>query len=160
MRLINSVCYQALIQYLEAETPDLVRTCQWLACGPTMATVVLGEDIRRPTDEDVADLERELANAPATAAYAGRELFAARARLRAEATAALEFLLAAGEDDWSHPTQILGRRCPDFAEILDVCEDHMETVGGAGSLLEDVAEKLERAARIEAKALKRRGRWA
>ena len=157
MQLIESFCYHALLEHLEAQAPDLVTTCRWLACGPTMAPLVLGEDARPPSGEDIARLESEVANAPAAAAAGGQALFAARARQRAAAAAALEHLVAASEDDWSHPTEILGRRCPDFGEILEACRAHLETPGAARRL-QRVAEKLERAVRVETAALRRRAK--
>lgn len=157
MQLINSQAFHALVEHLEAEAPDLVPVCRWLACGPRLASSILGAGARQPTEKELARLAGALESAPSSTALAGRALLAAHSRLIAAAGVALERLLAAGDDVWSHPTEILGRPCPSFRDILKACRTRLDTAPDADvAHLEAVAAKLERAARIEAKALRRR----
>ncbi len=77
-------------------------------------------------------------------------------RLERDAGRGLERLLAAAEDDWHHPTEILGRPCPDFSALLTVALARPEIRNGDRRHLESVREKLARAASLEATARRRR----
>ena len=159
MQLNDSQCFHALIEHLERRAPDLVPACRWLACGPHLASVILGPEVRQPTTAEIARLESELDAAPAGAEVAGRALLATHARLVAPLDTAIEHLLAAADDEWSHPTEILRRPCPLFGELLAACRTRIETAGDVDGRLERVAEKLERAVEIEATASRRRAKW-
>ncbi len=145
---------RALLAHVTAHAPALLATCRWLLVDPRLA-LLLGDDARPPATADLARFLRLLRDAPAEAAATGHALLAARSRLAAELDLALERLLAAAEDDWTHPTEILGRPCPGFAELHAASLDRLESRNGDRRRLESVRDKLARAARLEATA--RRG---
>ncbi|MCP3963846.1 MAG: hypothetical protein GY719_38915, partial [bacterium] len=68
---------------------------------------------------------------------------------------ALERLLAAAEDEWHHPSEILGHAGPSFARLHAASLERPEAGNGARRL-ESVREKLARAATLEATARRRR----
>lgn len=167
----------ALLELVAAEAPELLTTCRWLACGPGIAPLILGEDARRPAVTELTRLAALLEAAPPEIAAAGRVLVAPYERHLAELDVALERLIDAGAA-WSHPTQVLGRPCPDFSLLLAACHDRIASEpGGLASErdglasepdrlanehagrrqhLETVRQKLESAVRVEARARRRR----
>ncbi len=147
---------QALLQHLTTHAPDLLATCRWLLVDPRLAPFILGNEARPPSAADLARFLRLLRHAPPEAAAAGHALLVARGRLAADLDLALERLLAAAEDDWHHPTEILGRPCPDFSALLTVALARPEIRNGDRRHLESVREKLARAASLEATARRRR----
>ncbi len=157
--LIEADDFHAFLEHVTTKAPDLLIACQWLACGPDFAPLILGEETPEPSPLDLAHLIRVMDTAPPEAHEAGRALFDANDRLVAGVEVALERLLAAGEQEWSHPTEILGRPCRAFSRLLDGCHARLESANGERQPhLESVREKLERAVRIEAKARRRRAR--
>ncbi len=155
MPLLRPHQIQALLDHVTTRAPNLVATCRWLLVDPRLAPLVLGDDARPPSAADLARFLRLLRDAPPEAAAAGHALLAARGRLAAELDLALERLLAAAEDDWRHPTEILGRPCPGFAEMHAASLDRLEACNGDRGRLESVRDKLARAARLEASARRR-----
>ncbi len=154
--LIETDHFHAFLEHVTAEAPDLATACRWLACGPKLAPLILGEDVSEPSPTDLAQLAGLLETATPVAVAAGRALFVARSRFLAELDVALERLIAAGDAEWSHPTQIL-RPCPDYGQLLAACRARLESADGDHRRqLESVEEKLERAVRIEANARRRR----
>ena len=170
MQLIEADDLYALLEYVAAEVPDLLTTCRWLACGPGIAPLVLGEDARRPPVTELTRLVALLETAPPEIEAAGRGLVAPYKRHLAELDVALERLIDAGAA-WSHPTQVLGRPCPDFSLLLAACHDRIASEpdplasepdplanehAGPRQHLETVRRKLESAVRVEARARRRR----
>ncbi len=147
---------EALVEHVTAQAPDLLATCRWLLVDPRLAPVILGHDAGPPSAADLSRFLHLLREAPPEAATAGHVLLAARGRLAAEMDLALERLLAAAEDEWHHPTEILGRPCPDFATLHAVSFDRPESANGDHHRLESVRDKLALAARLEAVARRRR----
>ena len=159
MHAIESHLIRTLLEYVDAEAPELLTASRWLAIDPKMAPLILGEDARQPSTTELARLVELIEAAPIEVAAAGRALFAARNSIVAEIDVGLERLLTAGEQGWSHPTEILGRPCPDFAQLLAGCRARLDTaVGKCRRRLESIHEKLERAVRVDAKARRRRTR--
>lgn len=153
---IESSDFQLLVDHLAAEAPDLVGACRWLACGPSMAPLILGQDAAQPSDGELARLAASIETGPPEAAAAGRALLATHGARASEVTIALSHLIAAGEE-WSHPTQILGRPCVDFNLLHTACLERIEAaVGHRRRRLEGVRDKLERAVRLEVTAKRRR----
>ncbi len=99
---------ETLVQHVTAQAPDLLATCRWLLVDPRIAPLILGAAARPPSATDLARFLHLLRHAPPEVANAGHLLLAARGRLAAELDLALERLLAAAEDEWRHPTEILG----------------------------------------------------
>ncbi len=156
MSLLRPHQLEALVEHVTAHAPDLLATCRWLLVDPRLAPVLLGNIVRPPAAADLSCFLRLLREAPPEVATAGHVLLAARGRLAAELDLALERLLAAAENEWHHPAEILGRPCPDFAEIYAVTFDRPETGNGDRRRLESVRDKLARAVRLEATARRRR----
>ncbi len=157
--LIESDHFHALLEHVQGVAPDLLTTCRWLACGPGMAPLILGEEVAEPSPADLVRLAGLLETAPLQVATAGHSLFAVHRRLVAEHDVALERLLAT-ERPWSHPIQVLGRYRAGFAQLLAACDGHLESArGNRRRQLETVRQKLERAVTLEAKARQRRERF-
>ncbi len=156
MPLLQPHQIQAFLDHLTAHAPDLLPTCRWLLVDPRLAPAILGDAASPPSSTDLARFLRLLRHAPPEAAAAGHALLTARARLTAELDLALERLLAASEDDWHHPTEILGRPCPDFARLHAALLERPESANGDRRRFETVRDRLERAARLEATARRRR----
>ncbi len=155
MQLIEADHFHALLDHL-VDTPDLADACRWLACGPSMAPLILGEDARRPSSVELARLAALFDSAPPQAAQVGRALLAAHEDWLAEIDIALERLILAKEP-WSHPTQILGRPCPDLAQVSDACHELLEDLIDEELMrLVEIRMKLDRAARLDALARRRR----
>ena len=153
---IESNDFQLLVDHLAEEAPDLVGACRWLACGPGMAPLILGQDAAQPSESELARLAASIETGPPEAAAAGRALLATHGARANEVAVALAHLIAAG-DEWSHPTQILGRPCVDFTLLHTACLERIEVaVGHRRRRLEGVRERLERAVRLEAIARRRR----
>lgn len=163
IQLIESEDLPALLEHVAAEAPDLLATCRWFACGPSMAPLILGEEARRPPVTEVTRLAALLEAAPPEVKAAGRGLIAPYERFLAELDVSLERLIDAGAA-WSHPIQVLGRPCPDFSQLLAACHERIASeqdrlVGEHADRrrhLETVRQKLERAVRVEARARQRR----
>ncbi len=154
---IDADRWNVLIEHITAVAPDLVIVCRWLACGPGKAPLILGPDIEEPSRTDFSRLIGVLDKAPTEASDAGRALLAEHSRGLAELEGALALLIEARETEWAHPTEVLGRPCPDFAGLRDVCSHRLKSAsGGRRQHLETVFEKLERAAKVEATARRRR----
>ncbi len=81
MQPIEADHFHALLDHLTAAAPELVDTCRWLACGPSMAPLILGRDADRPSAADLAHLAALIDAAPAEAATAGSALLAAHEAL-------------------------------------------------------------------------------
>ncbi len=156
MPLLRPHQIQALVDHLTARAPDLLATVRWLLVDPRLAPAILGAAARPPSQADLARFLHLLRDAPPEAATAGHVLLTARGRLAAEMDLALERLLAAAEDEWHHPTEILGRPCPDFAELYAATFDRPESRNGDRRHLESVRQKLALAGRLEANARRRR----
>ncbi len=156
MALLQPHQIRALLEHVTAHAPALLASCRWLLVDPRLAPLLLGDDARPPATADLARFLRLLRDAPPEAAAARHALLVARSRLAAELDLALERLLAAAEDDWTHPTEILGRPCPGFAELHAASLDRLESRNGDRRRLESVRDKLARAARLEATAHRRR----
>ncbi len=155
MALLRPHQIEALVQHVIAHAPDLLATCRWLLVDPRLAPHLLGNQAGPPSAADLYRFLRLFRSAPPEVATAGHVLLAARGRLVAELDLALERLLAAAEDEWQHPAEILGRPCPSFARLYQASLDRPEA--GNGSCRHDsVREKLARAARLEATARRRR----
>ncbi len=56
MQLIEADHFHALLDHLRTAAPDLVPACRWLACGPSMAPLILGRDAGRPSAAGLARL--------------------------------------------------------------------------------------------------------
>ncbi len=147
---------ETLVQHVTAQAPDLLATCRWLLVDPRLAPHILGAAARPPSAADLARFLHLLRDAPPEVATAGNVLLAARGRLAAELDLALERLLAAAEDEWRHPTEILGRPCPDFAALFAASFDRPESANGDRRRLDSVREKLALAVSLEASARRRR----
>lgn len=66
-----------------------------------------------------------------------------------------------GQDDWTHPSQVLARPRPSLATLLEACIARMKKTEGPGwQELYAVREKLERTLQIEETARRRRTRRA
>ncbi len=155
--LIEADHFHGLLEHVTNQAPDLLTACRWLACGPDFAPLILDEQLPEPSPGDLAHLIRVLGRAPLDARETGQALLDANDRLVAGVDVALELLIAAGEQEWSHPTEILGRPCRSFSRLLDACQERLESTDGEPCPhLESVEEKLERAVRIEANARRRR----
>lgn len=156
MVLIHNHPFLALLEHVTAVAPELLTACRWLTCGPRVAPLILGKDTR-PTNAEMSRLIGVFHTAPPAAFDAGHLLLTAYSRFFAEVEVALGCLIAADENAWSHPTQILGRPCADFAQLLATCRQRLETATGTErQRLKTIATKLERAVRIEARARQRR----
>ncbi len=156
MPLLPRQQIEALVEHVTAHAPDLLAACRWLLVDPRLAPLILGRDARPPSAADLARFLRLLRGAPPEAAAAGHALLVARSRLAAELDLALERLLAEAEEDWRHPAEILGRPCPDFAALHAASLHCVEAGNGDRRRLDSVRDKLERAARLEATARRRR----
>ncbi len=156
MSLLRPHQIEALVAHVRTEAPVLLAACRWLLVDPRLAPLILGRDARPPSAADLCRFLRLLRAAPPEAAAAGHALLLARGRLAAELDLALECLLAAAEDEWRHPVEVLGRPCPDFAALHAASLERLEGPGGDRRRLESVREKLERAIRLEASARRRR----
>ena len=158
MPSIETQNFRLLLEQVASKSPDLVTTCRWLACGPDMAPLILGEDAAHPSADDLARLAALLEAAPSEAAAGGRALLAAHSQGLAEIDVALERLVDAPA--WAHPTEVLGRPCPDLTQLLNACNNRLgEENGDRRHQLETAHLKLERAVRLEAKAQQRRDKW-
>lgn len=157
MPSIEAPHFRLLLEHIDSVAPELLIICRWLACGPVMAPLILGQEINPPSADDLSRLAAQLETAPQEAAAGGRVLLAAHSHLLAELDVALERLVAAPQ--WAHPTEILGRPCPDLTQLLAASATRLEWENGdRRQPLEAVHQKLERAVRLEAKARKRRDR--
>ncbi len=156
MSLLRPHQIEALVQHVTAHAPDLLATCRWLLVDPRLAPLILGPDTLAPSAADLSRFLRLLRQAPPEAAAAGNALLVACSRLAAELDLALERLLAAAENAWLHPTEILGRPCPSFARLYQASLDRPETGNGDRQRLDSVRDKLLRAMRLEATARRRR----
>ncbi len=146
---------EALVDHVTAHAPDHLATCRWLLVDPRVAAVILGTETPPPSATDLARFLHLLRHAPPEVANAGHLLLAARGRLAAELDLALERLFAAAEDDWHHPSEILGHAGPGFARLHAASLERPEA-GNGGRRLVSVRDKLARAARLEASARRRR----
>ena len=150
--------FRLLLEQVASLAPELLPTCRWLACGPGMAPLILGDDAAQPSADDLARLAALLEAAPPEAAAGGRALLAAHSDGLAEIDVAVERLVDAAT--WAHPTEVLGRPCPDLTQLLNACNSRLEKENGdRRHQLETAHLKLERAVRLEAKARQRRDRW-
>ncbi len=156
MSLIRSHQIEALVEHVTAHAPDLLPTSRWLLIDPRLAPVILGPEARAPSAADLSRFLRLLREAPAEAAAAGHTLLVARSRLTAELDFALEHLLAAADNEWHHPAEVLGRPCPSFARLYQASSDRPESGNGARRRLASARDKLLRAMRLEATARQRR----
>ncbi len=152
MHLIEPHHARALLEQIAAQAPDLLNACRWLLLDPRLAPLILDDDARQPSLPELTRLIHLLHQTPAGRAAAGP----ARSLLAAALDLPLERLFAAGEADWHHPTEILGRLCPDFTALLAACLARLENANGDRPRLAGVRAKLERAARIEGAARRRR----
>ncbi len=156
MSLLRPHQIEALVEHVTAHAPDLLTVCRWLLVVPRLVPLIFGQDARPPSAADLSRFLRLLRAAPPEAAAAGHALLIARSRLAAELDLALERLLAAAEHEWRHPSEILGRPCPDFAALHAASLDRLEARNGDRRRLENARDKLERAVRLEAAARRRR----
>ncbi len=156
MALLRPHQIEALVEHVTACAPELLATCRWLLVDPRLAPFILGYQVRPPSAAELSRFLRLLRAAPPEAAAAGNALLVARSRLTAELDLALERLLAAAEDEWRHPAEILGRPCPDFAALLTESLTRPGAGNGDRRRLGSVRDKLRRAMRLEATARRRR----
>ncbi len=156
MPLLRPHQIEALIEHVTAHAPDLLAACRWLLVEPRLAPLILGPGAHPPLAADLSRFLCLLRAAPLEAAAAGQALWVARSRLATELDLALERLLAAGEDEWHHPSEVLGRPCPDFAALHAASRERLEGRNGKRRRLGTVRDKLERAVRLETAARRRR----
>ncbi len=157
MHLIEPHHARALLEHVAAQAPGLLNACRWLLLDPRLAPLILDDDARQPSLPELTRLIHLLHDTPADPAARHTAAGRARSLLAAALDLPLERLLAAPEAGWAHPTEILGRPCPDFAALLAACLARLESANGNGpGRLESVRAKLERAARIEGAARRRR----
>ncbi len=156
MPLLRPHQIEALVGHVSAAAPDLLATCRWLLVDPRLAPYILGNQAREPSAAELSRFLLLLREAPREVAAAGHTLLVARGRLITELHLALERLLAAAEDEWHHPAEILGRPCPDFGALYNQSLMRPETGNGDRRRLACVREKLDRAMRLEASARRRR----
>ncbi len=161
MHLIEPHHARTLLEHVAGEAPDLLNACRWLLLDPRLAPLILDDDARQPTLPELTRFVHLLHQTPAGATAssatassttAGR----ARSLLAVALDLPLERLLAAGDSGWHHPTEILGHRCPDFTALLAACLARLKDANGDHPRLAGIRARLERAARIETSARRRR----